>query len=265
MGIVGKGLSVDGILYFRDVLKGNTPLDCMEFSKQIAKLTGSYKLLNLATGFSNLTTFLFRVPQWPIGGIYFDGIMRTEHVSRIKPTLYPVQMGVNMTDHAIVEPAELTIEVMMSDAETDTYTSMDPILDAIYQAVQSIKMYSNILACQPMPTMMRGDGRAAKTWTTLKTLQQSRVPIDVETRLQTYKYMLIEEISAPDDVKTLNAFRCTVRLREIIFAEVAETQTSARAAAAKKASAGGQTPATVGDGPNKTAAKAGADKLGVKV
>lgn len=263
MGIVGTGLSVDGINYFKDVLQGNTKLECMEFSRQIAKLTGSYKLLNLSTGFSNLTKFLFRVPQWPIGGIYFDGIMRTEHISRIKPTLYPVQTGVNLTDHAIIEPAELTIEVMMSDTETDTYASMDPILDAIYQSIQLIKMYSNVLSCQPTPTtILQGDGRAAATWKTLKVMQQSRVPITVETRLQTYENMLIEELSAPDDVKTLNAFRCTLRLREIIMADVAETKTSARAAATQQASTGGQTPASVLNNTNSTAAKVIKDKLG---
>lgn len=111
--------------------------------------------------------------------------------------------------------------------------------------------------------MLTGDGRAAQTWLMLKRLQVSRVPITVETRLQTYVNMVIEELSAPDDVKTLHAFRATVRMREIFFAEVAETQTSARAAATKDASNGGQQPVETGDGVNKTAAAAGAEKLGL--
>lgn len=261
MGVTGKGLSIDGILYFNDVLSGKKVPTWMDFSQQIAKLTGSYTLLNFVTGYTNLTNFLFRVPKWPIGGMYFDGIMRTEHLSRIRPTQYPVQTGVVMTDHAVIEPAELTIEIMMTDAATENYISTDPILEFMYMNLQTMKIYSNILSCKPDMTTMYGNGRAARAWLSLKAMQQSRVPITVETRLQTYNNMLIEELSAPDDYKTLNALRCTVRLREIIFAEVAETQTSARAAATTDAS-NGQAPAQV-QGVDKTAIRAAADKAGI--
>ena len=55
--------------------------------------------------------------------------------------------------------------------------------------------------------------------------------------------MLIESLSSPDDVKTLNGFKATIRLREIIVAQVAETKTSARVAA-NSSSTGGQATAT---------------------
>ncbi len=237
-----KGLSVDGYNYFSDILSGNKQPGWMDFSTQIAKLTGKYDLVNMVSGIANLDTFLFRTPKWPIGGVYFDGIMRTEHVSRIKPTQYPVQTGVTMTDHAIIEPAELTIEVMMSDCHTTSFVTNNLFLDKIYQSLQKIVLYSNF--AQINLDMANGDGRSAKTWMTLKAMQLSRQPIVVETRLQTYQNMLIEEISAPDDVKTLNALKVTVRLREVIVAYVAETQTSARVAAYKQTN-GGQVPAQV--------------------
>ena len=259
MGVVGRGLSVDGVTYFKDIVSGKKKPEWMEFGKQIAKLSGDYRILNYVTGYKGLSQFLFKVPQWPIGGIYFDGIMRTEHLSRIRPTLYPVQTGVTMTDHAIIEPAEVSIEVMMTDTTTSTYVSMDPSLDIMYSVLKQLP-YSNILTCKPNPVSIAGSGRSAQAWTTLKALQQSRVPIVVETRLQTYNNMLIEELSSPDDVKTLNALRCTVRLREIIFAQVAETKTSARAAATQSPASGGQTPAQTGDNVNKTMARAGADE-----
>ena len=46
MGVIGKGLSVDGAMYFKDVIQGKEPFECLEFSRQIAKLTGKYTLLN---------------------------------------------------------------------------------------------------------------------------------------------------------------------------------------------------------------------------
>ena len=75
--------------------------------------------------------------------------------------------------------------------------------------------------------------------------------------------MLIEELSAPDDVKTLHALRCTIRMREIIFAEVAETQTSTRKSATAEASASGQVPGDTSDGMQKTGAKAIKDAVGL--
>ena len=91
-------------------------------------------------------------------------------------------------------------------------------------------------------------------------MQIARTPITVETRLQTYSNMLIEELSAPDDVKTLNALRCTVRLREVFMAKAAETQVSARKAATEKSSNSGQQPVQTSES-NKTTMKAGADAI----
>ncbi|WP_371378935.1 phage baseplate protein [Sporomusa aerivorans] len=230
----------------------------MDFSQQIAKLTGKYELINMVSGIANLDTFLFRTPKWPIGGVYFDGIMRTEHVSRVRPTQYPVQTGVTMTDHAIIEPAELTIEVMMSDCHTTSFVTNNVYLDLVYQSLQKISSYSNIVQINQDTTT--GNGRSAKAWMTLKAMQLARQPLVVETRLQTYQNMLIEELSAPDDVKTLNALKTTVRLREIIVANVAETQTSARVAAYEQTN-GGQVTAQTTD-INKTAAAAGTEALG---
>lgn len=261
MGVIGKGLSLDGIKYFSDVIENNKVPDWMDFSRQLAKLTGNYTILNYATGFKGLTNFLFSSPKWPIGGLIFDGIMRTEHLSRVRPTQYPVQTGVIMTDHAIIEPCELTIEIMMTDAATNNFMVTDPFLAYVYQSVINLKMYSNILAQAPNPITLYGSGRAKQVWTSLKILQQSRVPINVETRLQTYNNMIIEEISTPDDYTTFNALRCTVRLREIIFANVAEVAVSARAAATTNTSSG-QTIANVQE-VNKTGAKAIGDAMGV--
>ena len=254
---VKKGLSVDGYNYFSDILSGKKQPGWMDFSQQIAKLTGKYDLLNMVSGIANLDTFLFRTPKWPIGGVYFDGIMRTEHVSRVRPTQYPVQTGVTMTDHAIIEPAELTVEIMMTDCHTTSFVTNNFFLDLVFQKLKKIKDFSNWIPFdQSIPT---GEGRAAKTWMTLKAMQLARQPIVVETRLQTYPNMIIEELSAPDDVKTLHALKTTVRMREIIVANVAETQDSARVAAYQKTN-GGQVAAQI-DPVNKTASKAIVDAV----
>lgn len=282
MAVVGKGLSVDGVNYFSDLVTTQKTPDWMEFGQQIGKLSGDYRILDFVTGFEGLQEFAFRTPKWPIGGMYFDGIMRTEHVSRIHPTQYPVQTGVTMTDHAIVEPAELTIDVMMTDTATDNLASGGMLGDAVANTVghalgqvagDAIKVYNSLqnmdysnfgdLTCKPGGVTQAGNGRSAKAWEALKAMQLARTPISVETRLQTYSNMLIEELSAPDDHTTLHALKCTVRLREIIFAGVAETKVSARAAATAAPSKSGTQPVTTGEGPNRTGARAIRDSIGV--
>lgn len=272
---VKKGLSIDGINYLSDVVSGKQKPDWMQIGAEVGKITGHYEIANFLSGYKNMEQFLFRTPQWPIGGMYFDGIMRSEHVSRVRPTNYPVQTGVTMTDHAIIEPVELTIEIMMTDSSADSYMNLSPFVSGVLQKVTGVPIIGNVLQSAPlvkkiydwysnfrglpkMPDILTqpGENRSIAAWKSLRAMQLSRVPITVETRLQTYNNMLIEELSAPDDVNTLHALRCTVRLREIIFASVAETAVSTRASASAAESSSGQVPVQTGDDVNKTAARA---------
>ncbi len=290
---VKHGLSIDGINYFADLVSGKQKPDWMKIGTEIGKLTGHYEIANFLSGYKNMEDFLFSTPGWPIGGMHFDGIMRSEHVSRVRPTNYPVQTGVTMTDHAIIEPAELTIEIMMTDTTAESYMNLPPVIGGVLQKVTSIPIvggmiqdavmpvvdtllqsapivkkiydwYSNFRGLPKMPDILTtpGENRSIAAWKSLRAMQLSRVPITVETRLQTYNNMIIEELSAPDDVNTLHGLRCTVRLREIIFASVAETTVSTRATASVEESSGGQVPVQTGDDVDKTAARAIGDVAG---
>lgn len=284
---VKKGLSIDGINYFADLISGKQKPDWMKIGAEVGKLTGHYEIADFLSGYKNMEQFLFSTPQWPIGGMHFDGIMRSEHISRVRPTNYPVQTGVTMTDHAIIEPAEITIEIMMTDTTAESYMNLPPAIGGVLQKAASIPIlggmiqdavmpvvdtflqsapivkkiydwYSNFRGLPKMPDILTqpGENRSIAAWKSLRAMQLSRVPITVETRLQTYNNMLIEELSAPDDVNTLHALRCTVRLREIIFASVAETAVSVRVSASAAESSSGQVPVQTGDDVNKTAARA---------
>ena len=170
----------------------------------------------------------FRPPQWSglpvddvdklayiktnIGGFFFDAVIREEHTTKIKMTEHPVQTGANIVDHAYMEPATLTMEIAMSDC---------------------------------MATMVAGQftdksTKSVSAYQTLLSLQQSRLPFQVHTRLNLYKNMLIEEISAPDDFKTQFGMRCTVTLKEIFVVEVSTTTVSARPIALGKSNIGVQ-------------------------
>lgn len=152
-----------------------------------------------------------------IGGFFFDAIIREEHTSTLKMTEHPVQTGANIVDHAYMEPAQLTIEIGMSDA-------MESIIKDQFKGryTKSVSAYQVLLD-----------------------LQKARLPLQVQTRLTLYKNMLIESIDAPDDYKTQFGLRCTVTMKEIFVVEVTKTTVSARSQTTGSTSKGAVQPEPV--------------------
>jgi hypothetical protein len=295
-----RGLSIDGINYLADVINNPTAKpDWMKIGTTTAQLTGNYKIIEFISGFKGLQNFTFTGRNWTIGGMAFDGIMRTDHQSHVRTTNYPVQTGVTMTDHAIVEPAELSIDIMMTDTAGDILTNdilgnfvdfgVTNLLGKTAGTVAKIAMNANKMVqnalqqstkgifgsmtqqntglgslfgelSSPSAISSVGNGRSVNAWQALKSMQLERAPLTVTTRLQTYENMIIEELSAPDDYQTLNALKCTVHLKQIIFANVAETTVSKRAAASAELTNGGQT--AVQKVENKTALKKASEVAG---
>lgn len=136
-----------------------------------------------------------------IGGLFFDGIMSTETEEQLTITSHPVQSGANISDHAYREPTRITMEIIMSDVMASRQPGQ---FNSFFN--KSVSAYQRLLD-----------------------LQRSRIPVSVTTRLGTYKNMLIETVSAPDDVSTRDGLRCSVALREVLVAKVGVAKVSARA------------------------------------
>ncbi|MGG1268010.1 phage baseplate protein [Brevibacillus laterosporus] len=149
-----------------------------------------------------------------IGGWFFDAILRSTHTSRLNITQHPVQTGAALTDHAYLQPKELTMEVGMSDVAEGL-----------------------------IPGQFTGSwSRSVHAFKVLQELQALRVPLQVHTRLGLYQNMLIEELTAPDDFTTLSGLRCTVTMREIIVAQVRTVKISSKPAVTNRANRGKQEP-----------------------
>ena len=145
-----------------------------------------------------------------IGGMFFDAVFHEETVSSLKITDHPVQNGSNIVDHSYVQPTTITMDIGVSD-------SMSSIIPGQFTGwyTKSVSAYQMLL-----------------------TLQQSRIPLEVHTRLNHYYNMLIEQITAPDDYKTQHGLKCSVQLKEIFVVEVATTTTSARSQTTGSSSGG---------------------------
>jgi hypothetical protein len=119
-----------------------------------------------------------------IGGLIFDATLKTDHNQKLTATNHPIETGASISDHAFVEPAEVSFEIGVSDAEANRGTF--------------------------------GAGeRGVTAFTELLKLQTSRKLIKAVTRLRTYQNMLIMSVSSPDDYTTMNAFKAIIMLREI--------------------------------------------------
>lgn len=136
-----------------------------------------------------------------IGGFFFDAIFSADTEHSLTITQHPVQTGANISDHAFVNPIRISMQVGVSDAMAYRY-------DADYG----------------------GDGntKSVQAYRLLCKLQELRIPMDVVTRLNTYKNMLIESIEVNDDVSTLCALKATVNLVQVLVVNVSTEKVSAR-------------------------------------
>ena len=137
------------------------------------------------------------------GNYLFDAYFNINHESTLSITEHPVQTGGNISDHAFMQPNQLSFEVGMSDVMKDVSNSN--YLSFSSDATRSINAYK-----------------------ILRQLQSNRIPINVYTKLWNYTNMLIETISVPDTNETAYSLKANVTLKEILVATVTTVKISQR-------------------------------------
>lgn len=124
--------------------------------------------------------------------LVFDGVMRASHYQTARPTQYPVQNQANFTDHVILEPARLSLDIIMSDA-IQSYTEG-----------QWVGNPSKSISCFQI----------------LDTLRAARIPLTVNTRLKTYTNMVLTDVVPDETYKTLHGLRARVEFQQVFIASV---------------------------------------------
>lgn len=150
------------------------------------------------------------------GNYVFDAYFSINHESTLAITEHPIQTGASISDHAYMEAQSVTFEIGMSNVMQDIQAT-------------SIKPFSGV-----------DSSRSVNAYKILRQLQKDRIAIDAITRLGTYKNMLIETISAPDDNKTLFGLKATVTLKEIFVVNVTTVKISKRAQKSESTNEGDQ-------------------------
>jgi hypothetical protein len=134
---------------------------------------------------------------------YFDAIIRNDHSQAQRITQHPIQDKANITDHSFSLPAQLTMEIQMSDV-MDSFSpgqwgsdSSDP--------TKSVVAYQKLVE-----------------W------KNKGVPLIITTRLDTYENIVIATMSSPDDLRTLYGLKCMVTFQQIFVAIIEVKKTSLR-------------------------------------
>ena len=131
-----------------------------------------------------------------IAGFFFDGFLNVSHGRKLTTTSSPVETGAAIVDHAYVEPAKITMKIIVSD---------------VHQSL--------------IPGQFDGGyARHTQAWQLLKQLQNDRIPMYVFTKLDTYENMLITSITADDNADTFECLIADVELTEIPVARVKEVK-----------------------------------------
>jgi hypothetical protein len=135
----------------------------------------------------------------------FDAIMRANHRIFAEVTQHPVQTGYNITDHIIMQPFLLTLEVAMSDAI------------AMYTLPNFTPMWGN------------NPSKSISAFNEMKAMMEKRLVVTVNTRLYTYNNMVLREVSVEDSHKTYNGgLAMVLTFQQIIVADLAALATSNR-------------------------------------
>lgn len=131
-----------------------------------------------------------------IAGFFFDGFLNVSHERKLTTTSSPVETGAAIVDHAYVEPAKITMKIIVSD------------------------VHQSLIHGQ----FDGGYARHTQAWQLLKQLQNDRIPMYVFTKLDTYENMLITSITADDNADTFECLIADVELTEIPVARVKEVK-----------------------------------------
>lgn len=137
----------------------------------------------------------------PANQLYvFDATLSVRHSQNLNLVKAPLQTGYNISYHAVLQQANITLEIGMSDAMAAFQTGM---------------WEGNI-------------SKSVSAFQTVMGLMANRVPLTLSTRLMTYQNMMIVNVSANETNKTIAGLRATITLEQIFIVAPATLVTSSR-------------------------------------
>lgn len=151
---------------------------------------------------------LFVRTKREIGGIELDTVLVEEHDNSVIITTNPVEDGVDITDHAIVQPKVLFVRGAVTDTPLGV-AAFGQLVDSV-TGLFGTSTSSNITRSTNAYNLMLG-------------LMEARKEIDIVTGLKTYTNMLMTSLKTVQDKDTSKIVFLDMLFEEIITTSSATT------------------------------------------
>lgn len=126
--------------------------------------------------------------QVNLNGYIFDGYIRMENQGNTVITTHPVETGSNITDNAYIEPINFSLEVIVSDSNSD----------------RVVGQFGN-------------SNRPINAYNLVEGWRKARTPIMLNCKYGFFQNVLVKSITSTDDYTTMYSWRATIALQEIII------------------------------------------------
>lgn len=147
---------------------------------------------------------LFIRTKKSIGGIELDAVISETHTNQIRLTKNPVELGADITDHAVIEPKKINIVAQVSDTPLGT-AAFGQIVDLV-TGLFGTATTTNIT-------------RSNAAYNAMVQLMEEREPIEVQTKLKLYQDMVITSLSVTQDKNTSRIVLMNISLEEVLITE----------------------------------------------
>lgn len=139
-----------------------------------------------------------------IGGIQLDGVINETHNKSVRITKNPVESGVSVADHAVLNPTELSMKAIVTDSPLGT-AAFTQIVDSVTGLFGS--------------STTANSTRSQQAYSAIVALMENREPISVTTRLAIYDDVLISSVFVDQDKSTSQAIHMDIKLEQVIITE----------------------------------------------
>lgn len=147
---------------------------------------------------------LFIRTKKSIGGIELDAVLTETHNNQVRVTKNPIELGADITDHAVIEPKRLNIVAQVSDTPLGT-AALGQIVD----------LATGLFGTSTTQNITRSNA----AYNAMVQLMEQREPIEVQTKLKLYENMIITNLSTAQDKNSSRIVSMTLNLEEVLITE----------------------------------------------
>jgi hypothetical protein len=168
----------------------------------------------------------------------FQAVFELEHEQTLEATKHPVQTGTDITSHAYILPAKLTMSIGMSDV-------MDAYASGAASSTASLSVSNAATPSTVTPFTGPSKSQSINAYQQVLAMQAARQVLTIVTRLRTYTNMLVVSVSPKEDYKTITGLRMRVAFEQILTGSVTSNPISARTDATQNTTLGAVNPSPV--------------------